>query len=136
MPPPLDMPAANYLTLCEGAKVATLWGKPIAVIRFRVTEGKYFGVSLVGYFGIDLVGEVTAAGCEYNRICEIALGRELEPGDDIHPSRIFPGKLFEVEARFRKTSPKGKRESQDSSIRKDPSDSLRVGAIIRVVDGL
>lgn len=53
MPPPDDMPAGNYITVCEGAKVAIMWNKPTAVVRFRVTEGKYSGVSLAAYFDID-----------------------------------------------------------------------------------
>ena len=65
--PPADMAAGEYLTICEGAKLATLYGKPTAVVSFRVSEGNYFGVSLRGFFNIDLIGEVTAAGCRYNK---------------------------------------------------------------------
>src|SRR4030095_16481433 len=98
--PPPDMPAGEYVTICEGAKLATLYGKPTAVISFRVSDGKYFGVSLRGFFNIDLIGEVTAAGCRYNALCEIALGRPVQPGDDLHPTRIFTGKMFVVTARY------------------------------------
>ena len=133
--PPQDMPAGEYITICEGAKLATLYGKPTAVISFRVTDGNYFGVSLRGFFHIELIGEVTAAGCRYNQLCEIALGRPLEPGDDLHPSRIFPGKMFRVTARYGLTSGKN-RQSRDPGIRKDPSDLLRVGTIIELVEGL
>jgi hypothetical protein len=119
MPPPDEMPADKYITLCEGAKIATLWGKPTAVLTFRVADGKYFGVSLLGYFDIDMTGETTNAGCEYNTMCEIALNRELEPGDDLNPTRIFPGKVFEVAARYRKASPGKRGESQDPTVKKD-----------------
>ena len=48
--PPADMPAGKYLFFCEGAKLATLYGRPTAVVSFRVSDGKYFGVSLRGFF--------------------------------------------------------------------------------------
>jgi hypothetical protein len=136
VPPPDDMPADEYLTICEGAKVATLYGKPTAVVSFRVAEGQYFGVSLRGYFEIDLNGETTAAGCKYNQLCEIALARPIEPGDDLHPARIFPGKTFKVLARYRASSSGKKRESQDPHVKKDPADTLRVGTILELVEGL
>lgn len=135
VPPPDDMPAGEYLSICEGAKVATLYGKPTAVISFRVAEGKYFGVSLRAFFKIDLIGEVTTAGCRYNQICEIALGRPVEPGDDLHPARVFPGKFFKVLARYSSTTSDKRRLPQDSSIRKDASDTLRVGTILELMDG-
>lgn len=135
VPPPADMPADEYLMLCEGAKLATLYGKPTAVVSFRVADGKYFGVSLRGFFNIDLIGEVTAAGCRYNQLCEIALGRPVEPGDDLHPSRIFPGKMFKVTARYGLTNGKN-RQARDPGKRTDSSDLLRVGTITELVEGL
>jgi hypothetical protein len=135
--PPANMPAGKYIGLIEGARVATNYGKPTAVIVVRVTEGKFAGVSLSGYFPIDLNGEVTTAGCLYNKMCEIVLDRELEPGDDIHPARVFPGKLVEVVARFSKTTGSGKsRVTKDSSIKADLSDKLRIGEILRLVEPL
>jgi hypothetical protein len=135
VPPPDDMPAGEYLTICEGAKVATLYGKPTAVVSFRVAEGQFFGVSLRAFFGIDLNGETTAAGCRYNQLCEIALGRPIEPGDDLHPSRVFIGKTFRVLARYRSASSGKKRESQDPTVKKDPSDTQRVGTILKLLEG-
>jgi hypothetical protein len=132
--PPADMPAGEYVTICEGAKLATLYGKPTAVISFRVSDGKYFGVSLRGFFNIDLIGEVTAAGCRYNALCEIALGRPVQPGDDLHPTRIFTGKMFAVTARYGLTSGKN-RQARDPSNRTDSSDLLRVGTILKLIDG-
>jgi hypothetical protein len=133
--PPADMPAGEYITICEGAKLATLYGKPTAVVSFRVTEGKYFGVSLRGFFKIDLIGEVTTAGCRYNQICEIVLGRPVEPGDDLHPARIFPGKMFKVTARYGLTSGKN-RQARDPGTRTDASDLLRVGTIVELQEGM
>jgi hypothetical protein len=133
--PPADMPAGEYLTICEGAKVDTKWGKPTAVVSFRVADGKYFGVSLRAFFKIDLIGEVTTAGCRYNQLCEIALGRPVEPGDDLHPSRVFPGKTFKVLARYSSTTSDKRRLPLDSSIRKSASDTLRVGTILELVEG-
>jgi hypothetical protein len=135
VPPPANMPPAEYLAICEGAKLATLYGKPTAVVSFRIAEGQFFGVSLRGYFEIDLNGETTAAGCRYNQLCEIALARPIEPGDDLHPSRVFPGKIFKILARYRAASSGKKRESQDYTVKKDPSDTLRVGTIIELVEG-
>jgi len=135
VPPPANMPADEYLGICEGAKLATLYNKPTAVVSFRVADGQFFGVSLRGYFQIDLNGETTAAGCRYNQLCEIALGRPIEPGDDLHPSRVFPGKTFKILARYRAASSGKKRESQDPTVKKDASDTLRAGTIIELVEG-
>jgi hypothetical protein len=135
MPPPAEMPADMYTAISDGGKVKTLWGKPTAVVSFRVTEGRYFGVSLRGFFEIDLNGETTTAGCRYNQLCEIALARPVEPGDDLHPARVFPGKMFRVEARYRSSSPGKKRIAEDPSVKKDPADRLRVGTIVELLDG-
>jgi hypothetical protein len=133
--PPTDMPAGEYVTICEGAKVDTKWGKSTAVVAFRVADGKYFGVSLRAFFKIDLIGEVTTAGCRYNQLCEIALGRPVESGDDLHPSRIFPGKTFKVLARYSSTTSDKRRLPLDASIRKSASDLLRVGTILELLEG-
>jgi hypothetical protein len=111
--PPADMPFGQYVGLCEGAKAATMWGKPTAVITCRVIEGKYSGVALKGFFEIDLNGETAAAGCEYYKICEIALDREIEPGEDLRPSQVFTGKIFVIQARFRLAAPGKRRHAED-----------------------
>jgi hypothetical protein len=127
------MPAGEYLTICESAKVATLYGRPTAIISFRVADGKYFGVSMRAFVPIDLIGEVTTPGCRYNKLCEIALNRPLESGDNLQPARVFTGKMFKVLARYRATSGK-RRQSEDPSVRKDASDLLRIGTIIKLVE--
>jgi hypothetical protein len=65
----------------------------------------------------------------YTEQCAIALGRAIDPGDDLTPEAVFTGKVFLADVRFRSTDGK-KRTSVDANVRKDTLDFLRVVELV------
>jgi hypothetical protein len=67
----------------------------------------------------------------------MALGREIESGDDLSPAAIFKGKNFRVFVGYRMTEKNGGRASEVySTYRKDAKDFLRVHKLIEVLEDL
>jgi hypothetical protein len=131
------MPAGEYTVTCEGA-TSTMKGRSIiAVLEFRVVEGRYSGTALRQWLTIPEVDGLVPTWSKYSRHCVIALGREVEPGDDLDPAKIFRGRFFSVEAGFRLTEGTGGRPTEENALRcKDHKDFLRVHRIIEQVEFL
>jgi hypothetical protein len=123
------MPAGTYTAICEAARIITKWGRPTVECSFRVTEGDHFGTALPGWFNIKIVNNCVMPGCQYTKICERILGRELEPGDDVDPEVMLVTKVLNVEARFQLTDGKN-RILQDGTQKKDERDFLRVCSVL------
>ena len=125
------MPAGAYKAMCEAERIITKWGKSLVECSFRVVEGEYFGTALPGWFDINIINNGVMPGCQYTKVCEVILGREIEPDDDIDPEAILVGKVLLVEARFKITDGKN-RSLLDGSVRKAPTDFLRVCSVLGV----
>jgi hypothetical protein len=124
-----DMLPGTYSAACEAARIVSKFGKPTVECSFRVIDGEHFGTALPGWFHIKIVGDCVMPGCQYTKVCELVLGREIEPGDDIDPEAVLVGKKLKVGVRFRATD--GKRLSaQDENTRKDGKDFLRVSSVL------
>lgn len=123
------MLAGTYKAMCEAARIITKWGKSIVECSFRVVEGEHFSTALPGWFDINIINNGVMPGCQYTKVCELILGREIEPDDDIDPEAILVGKVLLVEARFKTTDGKS-RSPLDRAVRKGPADFLRVCSVL------
>jgi hypothetical protein len=128
--PSETMASGPYKVICEAARIASKWGRPVVECAYRVVEGDHFGTALPGWIEIKLINNGVMPGCQYAKVCELILGRELEPDDDIEPDSILVGKVLLVEARFKLTDGKS-RNRLDSTQRKD-GDFLRVCSVLGV----
>jgi hypothetical protein len=122
--PAQGMPPGKYKVACESGRIVSKWGKQVCELYFRVVEGDYFGTVLPGWIPIYIVGEQVHPG-RYTEQCALALGRVVDPGDDINPDVVFVGKVFLAAVAFKSTDGK-RREPLDASVRKSESDFLRV----------
>jgi hypothetical protein len=120
---PDNMPVDRYKVKCESADKVTRYYKPTAEFRFIVVEGEYTGVLLPGWIPTDYR--------RYRQYCEIALGEELDDNDDPSPD-IFVGKVFIVEARYKRTNGKN-RTLLDDTVKKGSWDELRADVILGLV---
>jgi hypothetical protein len=125
---PTDMPAGRYKAVCESAAKVTKYSRPTAELQFTVVEGDYMGVCLPGWIRMDFRAGRLKPGCLYERCCEMALGDELS--DDLSPS-LFVGKVFVVDVTYARTDGKS-RTPQDETIKKYPSDHLRVVKLVNL----
>jgi hypothetical protein len=98
-------------------------------VFIRVVEGEHFGTALPGWIDIKLIKNGVMPGCQYTKVCERILGRELEPGDDIEPESILVDKVLIIETRFRATDGKS-RSPEDENRKKDERDFLRVCSVL------
>jgi hypothetical protein len=127
--PPQDMPAGEYRVICEKAYVAN-YAPNTCVLHFRVAEGAFFGVTLRYWIDMEFLNGGLREGCAYVKHCELALGYEPEPEQDLSPDIVFPGKMFLVRARYRGTVSSWEATRADSTVCKDEWDFLRVGKLI------
>jgi hypothetical protein len=119
-----------YKTTVQAAERATAWNKSVAILYHRILDGDHAGVALRQYITIKKVGNaVDVENNPYIEQCEIAIGRQVEPTDNLDPAAVFVGKVFNVTVRYRKTDPRHKKAvRQEETKKKDPNDKLRVGA--------
>lgn len=122
-----SMAPGEYVTNCEGAKITTKGSTTIAVLEFRVIDGPHSGTALRQWIPVPDVGGIVPLGSRYGRQCALALGRDVEPGDDLNPAAIFRGKTFRVQIGYRLTEKTGGIANDDNMHRrKDAKDFLRV----------
>jgi hypothetical protein len=129
---PAHMPAGRYKVACDSAVKVTKWNKPRAELQFTVVEGEYTGVSLPGWITMEMRAGKIKRGSRYEKYCAMALGEEPTCDEDVQPS-VFVGKVFIVEARYRKTDGKSK-TAEDDTVKKAPDDELRVGLIFGLAE--
>src|SRR5688572_1883312 len=76
---------------------------------------------------------IVPLGSRYGRQCALALGREIESGDDLNPAAIFKSKTFRIEVGYRMTEKIGGTATpENNQRRKDAKDFLRVHTLIAV----
>jgi hypothetical protein len=126
---PPDMTAAQYLARIINAEIKRRGGQVRAVLTFRCEGGKSDGVLLTGWFPVY---PNLAAHHKFARTYRIAVDRELLVDEEIS-LQAFVGKLFIIEAGFRKTNGKN-HTTEDSTRRKDTDDFLRVHEVISLAD--
>jgi hypothetical protein len=129
--PSEEMEPGRYLVNCEAATITKKGKATIAVLEFRIINEPHSGTALRQWVTIpDIDGSVPIAS-RYARQCAIALGREIEPGDDLDPSSIFRGKIFLTDVGFRMTEKIGGTPTPENTRRrKDAKDFLRVHSIL------
>src|SRR5262245_25362319 len=120
----------------RSATIVTRGHNAIAVLQFRVLDGPRSGTALRQWLAISDVGGVVSIDSRYARHCAIALGEEIEPGDELDPSQIFPQKVFLVDVGYRLTQKMGgAADEENAKSRKDARDFLRVHKILERRDG-
>jgi hypothetical protein len=135
--PSVDMAPGRYTANCAGGKIITKGRNNIVMLEFSVIEGSHAGTGLRQWISLPDVDGVVSVGSRYARQCAIALGREIEPGDDLDPAAIFRTKTFVIEVGYRKTLKIGGTATDaNAQNRKDAKDFLRVHEIIEMVDSL
>jgi hypothetical protein len=127
------MAPGEYIANCEGATITTKGRSTVAVLEFRITDGPHSGTALRQWITVpDIDGNVPLRS-RYGRQCALALGREIEPGDDLNPAQIFKSKSFRVRVGYRMTEKRGGMASHDNATRrKDARDFLRIHELLAV----
>jgi hypothetical protein len=128
---PADMLPGAYLARCLNAEVKRRGGQVRAVLTFRCEAGRVDGVLLTCWLAIH---KTVAAHHKFARAYRIAIDRDLHVDEEISLEG-FVGKLFVVEAAFRKGKHNGKKwVPEDPAIRKDDSDFLRAHEVVSLAD--
>jgi hypothetical protein len=128
-----SMAPGEYIANCEGAAITTKGRSTIAVLEFRILDGPHSGTALRQWITIPDIDGIVPLGSRYGRQCALALGHEIESGDDLNPAAIFRGKTFRIKVGYRMTEKRGGMPSHDNaSRRKDAQDFLRVHELIAV----
>jgi len=134
--PDESMAPGEFVGNCEGATVTTKGRTTIAVLEFRIIDGPHSGTALRQWITIPDVDGIVPPGSRYGRQCALALGREIESGDDLNPAAIFKSKTFRIEVGYRMTEKIGGTATpENNQRRKDAKDFLRVHTLI-AVEGL
>jgi hypothetical protein len=126
---PTDMAAGQYLAGCLDAKIKRRGNQIRAVLTFRCEACRYDGVLLTCWLPIFVP---LAEHHKFTRAYQIAVDRELRVDEEISLQE-FVGKLYVVEAGFRKTNGKN-HVLEDPTKRKDKKDFLRVHDIVSLAD--
>jgi hypothetical protein len=135
--PSESMAPGQYVAACEGGTVTTKGKNTVAVLEFRIIDGAHGGTALRQWIQIPDIDGVVPIASRYGRQCAIALGREIESGDDLDPGSIFRGKFFLVDVGFRKTEKTGGTATENNALRrKDGRDYLRVHAVLELQEVL
>jgi hypothetical protein len=129
--PTEEMAPGQYVVACEGATITTKGRTTLVILEFRVIDGPNGGTALRQWITIPEIEGVVPLASRYGRQCAIALGREIESGDNLDPSKIFRGKFFLVDVGFRMTEKIGGTFSPENKLRrKDAKDYLRVHSVL------
>ena len=129
--PSESMAPGQYVAACEGGTITMKGKATIAVLEFRILDGPNGGTALRQWITIPDIDGVVPIASRYGRQCAIALGREIESGDDLDPAAIFKSKTFRVEVGFRMTEKIGGTPTEENARRrKDAKDFLRVHQIL------
>ena len=130
-----DMGPGEYTAACEGATITSKGKTTIALLGFRIVDGPHSGTSLRQWLTIPDVDGIVPLASRYARHCAVALGREIEPGDNLDPAAIFTQKIFLVFVGYRMTEKIGGPACRDNALRrKDAKDFLRVHEIIGLAE--
>jgi hypothetical protein len=125
------MEPGEYVANCEGATITSKGRTTIAMLEFRIIEGPHAGTALRQWITVPDVDGIVPIGSRYGRQCALALGREIESGDDLNPAAIFKGKNFQVFVGYRMTEKNGGSFNDDHArFRKDAKDFLRVHKLL------
>jgi hypothetical protein len=128
---PADMGPDQYLAQCISAEVKQRGSQVRAVLTFRCEAGRFDGVLLTCWLAIH---KTVAAHHKFARAYQIAMDRDLHVDEEISLGG-FIGKLFVVQAAFRKGRHKGKKwVPEDPAKSKDKDDFLRVHDILSLAD--
>jgi hypothetical protein len=131
--PSESMAPGKYIANCEGATITTKGRSTVAVLEFRIIDGLHSGTALRQWITIPDIDGIVPLGSRYGRQCALALGRDIESGDDLNPATIFKGRLFRVDVGYRMTEKIGGIPSHEHTLRrKDHKDFLRVHNLIAV----
>jgi hypothetical protein len=131
--PDESMAPGEFIANCEGATLTTKGKTTIAVLEFRIVDGPHSGTALRQWITVPDVDGIVPLGSRYGRQCALALGREIESGDDLNPAAIFKSKLFRIDVGYRMTEKIGGTPTpENAQRRKDHEDFLRVHALIAV----
>jgi hypothetical protein len=129
--PSESMAPGKFVAACEGGTITTKGRNTIAVLEFRIIDGPHSGTALRQWITIPVVDEIVPIASRYGRQCAVALGREINSGDELDPATIFRGKLFRVDVGFRMTEKVGGTATTENALRrKDAKDFLRVHSIL------
>jgi hypothetical protein len=133
-----SMAPGEYIASCKEATTIKKGPTVIAVLSFQIIDGPHQGTDLRQWIQIPVLGGQVVIASRYGRQCALALQRELEPGENLHPAAIFKGKLYSVKVGFRMTEKPfgGQAASEYALRRKDPKDFLRVHEILAVLEEL
>jgi hypothetical protein len=128
--PDESMVPGEYIANCEGATITTKGRTTIAVLEFRIIDGPHSGTALRQWITIPDIDGIVPLGSRYGRQCALALGREIESGDDLNPGAIFKTKIFQIQVGYRMTEKIGGSATPENALRrKDAKDFLRVHGI-------
>jgi hypothetical protein len=131
--PDESMAPGEYVAQCEGATIISKGRSTIAVLEFRIIDGPHSATALRQWITIPDVDGIVPLGSRYGRQCTLALGREIESGNDLNPAVIFKGRFFRIDVGYRMTEKIGGTPSHDHALRrKDHKDFLRVHNLIAV----
>ena len=131
--PDESMTPGEYIANCEGAKIDTKGRNTIAVLEFRIIDGPHTGTALRQWITVPDVDGNVPLRSRYGCQCALAIGREIEPGDDLNPAAIFKSKTFRIKVGYRMTEKRGGMAShENANRRKDDRDFLRVHELIAV----
>ena len=126
-----SMEPGEYIANCEGATITSKGRTTIAILEFRIIQGPHAGTALRQWITVPDVDGIVPIGSRYGRQCALALGREIESGDDLNPAAIFKGKNFRVLVGYRMTEKSGGSAKDDfAAYRKDAKDFLRVHKLL------
>jgi len=133
--PDESMQPGVYIANCEGATITNKGKNTIAVLEFRIIDGPHSGTALRQWITVPDIDGITPLASRYGRQCALALGREIEPGEDLNPAVIFRARLFRVQVGYRMTEKIGGTPSPAHALRrKDAKDFLRVHELLAVED--
>jgi hypothetical protein len=131
--PDASMEPGDYVANCEGATITSKGKSTIAVLEFRIIDGPHSGTSLRQWITIPDIDGSVPLGSRYAKQCALALGREIESGDDLDPCAIFKSKTFRIEVGYRLTEKVGgQHDPKNAFFRKDAKDFLRVHKLLAV----
>jgi hypothetical protein len=126
------MEPGEYQVCCEGASKKSFAAGMRIELKFRVIDGDHTGTALRQWITIDASGVISPKS-RYAQQCGVALGRPVEPEDNLdNPASIFSGLIFRASIGFRKTDkPRGgKPDPKNAGTRKDASDGLRIHELL------
>jgi hypothetical protein len=135
--PSESMSPGEYIANCEGATLTSKGRATLTILEFRIIDGPHRGTSIRQWITVPDVDGIVSLDSRYGKQCALALGREIESGDDLNPAAIFKSKTFRVEVGYRLTAKiGGQHDPKNALFRKDAKDFLRVHRILAVEEVL